>query len=160
VLREANVRTGFFEANEFLALIDALPKYLQPMVMFAYYTGWRKREILSLQWKQVDLHEQIIRLNPDQAKNGFGRMVALDGELLAILREQFEARKVVQLNERSPTLICPFVFHNHGKRIKDFRAAWETALVKAKLGGKLFHDLRRTAVRNMVRAGVPERVAM
>jgi integrase len=66
--------------------------YIRPMVMFAYYTGWRKREILGLQWKQVDLHENIIRLNPEHAKNGFGRMVAVDGELLAILREQFEAR--------------------------------------------------------------------
>ena len=147
MLRENNVRTGFFEVNEFLTLIDALPEYLRPMVMFAYYTGWRKREILGLQWKQVDLHEKIIRLDPDQAKNGFGRMVAVDGELLTILREQFEARKVIQLNAQSPTLICPFVFNNRGKRIRDFRAAWETALATTKLSGKLFHDLRRTAVR-------------
>lgn len=160
MLRENNVRTGFFEPNEFLGLAKVLPIYLRPMVTFAYYTGWRKREILGLKWNQVDLQEQIIRLNPEQAKNGFGRIVALEGELLAILKDQYEARKVVRLGEQVPTLICPYVFHNKGKRIKDFRSAWQSALARAKLGNKIFHDLRRTAVRNMVRAGVPERVAM
>ena len=86
--------------------------------------------------------------------------MALDGELLAILKDQYEARKVVRIGEQAHTFICPYVFHNNGKRIKDFRSAWQSALARAKLGGKIFHDLRRTAVRNMVRAGVPKRVAM
>jgi integrase len=160
MLRENNARTGFFEADEFLALIRILPEYLKPMITFAYYTGWRRREILGLKWNQVDLHEKISRLNAEQAKNGTGRLVAVDGELAAILQEQYEARKVIQIGEESPTFICPYVFHNRGKPIRDFRAAWDSALKRAKLSSKIFHDLRRTAVRNMVRAGVPERVAM
>jgi len=160
VLREDNIRSGFFEAGEFLNLREVLPGYLQPMVTFAYYTGWRKSEVLGLGWNQVDLQQNIIRLAPEQSKNPTGRLVAVEGELLSILQNQWEARKVTQIPGQSPALLCPYVFHHGGKPIRDFRSAWDNALKRTGLTGKIFHDLRRTAVRNMVRAGVPERVAM
>jgi integrase len=160
MLQENNVRRGFFEYAEFLALRAALPDYLKPVVTFAYYTGCRKGEILSLGWSQVDLEGRTVRIDPGTTKTGEGRVIALEGELLDVLRGQWERRKVAEIPGRSPTLLCSFVFHRDGKVIGDFRDSWATACKDAMLAGKLFHDLRRTAVRNMVRAGVHERVAM
>jgi integrase len=76
----------------------------------------------------------------------------LDGELLEMLVGVKRERDLLYPN-------CPGVFHRQGKGIKDFRAAWDSACQAVGLQGKLFHDFRRTALRNMVRAGIPERVA-
>src|SRR5579862_118389 len=67
-------------------------------------------------------------------------------------------------DERFPE--CDFVFFREGQPIRNFRESWELACVAARLAGtdgkpaRLFHDLRRTGVRNLMRAGVPERIAM
>jgi len=102
----------------------------------------------------------MVRLDPGTTKSGEGRTVSLEGELLEVMQAQWERRKVAEIPGHSPTLLCPFVFHSKGKPIGDFRDIWAKAREETKLLGKIFHDFRRTAVRNMVRAGVPERVAM
>jgi len=108
----------------------------------------------------VDLHAHTVRLNPGTTKNDAGQTVFLDGELLEGIQNQWEKRKVVTIPDHSPTLLCPFVFHRDGKPIKDPRKAWNKARKATGLTTKIPHDFRRTAVRNMVRAGVNERVAM
>ena len=160
MLQENNVRKGFFEHGDFVALRNALPDYFKPVVTFAYYTGWRKQEILSLRWNQVDLQSQTIRLEPGTTKSDAGRTIALDGELLEVVKARWDKRKVAEIPGQSPTLLCTFVFHRDGKPVGDFRDVWAKACKEARLPGKVLHDFRRTAVRNMVRAGVPERVAM
>jgi len=160
MLKESNARQGFFEYGEFVAFRDALPDYFKPVVTFAYYTGWRKQEILSLRWNQVDLNARAVRLNAGTTKNDKGRLVILDGELLEAIQGQWERRKVAEIPGQSPTLLCPYVFHRDGKPIRDFRKAWNKARKETGLAGKILHDFRRTAVRDMVRAGVHERVAM
>lgn len=155
MLKESNVRKGFFEHAEFKALLEFLPDYLKGFSTFGYKTGWRMSEISILTWNHVDREQGIVRLEPDETKNDEGRTVYLDDELKEIFNKQWEARKT------SKTLI-PYVFPGKdGKdRIKDFRFAWDKACKNAKIGKRLFHDFRRTAIRNMVRSGIPEKVVM
>lgn len=155
MLKENNVRKGFFEHSDFIALQENLPDFLKPFTTFAYKTGWRFSEITNLTWKQADLAQRNIRLEVGTTKNDEGRTVYLDEELQKILSGLWEARKIREK-------ISPYIFLNEtGRdRIRDIRGAWNTACEKALIGRRLFHDLRRTAVRNMIRAGIPERVAM
>ena len=156
MLKEKNCRKGFIEHDEFVALKAKLPIYLKGFVHFAYITGWRKGEIAILTWAHVDRTNWTIRLEPGETKNDDARMVYADENLKQVIRDQWHARK--RLKEP-----LPWIFPNRwGKaRMKQFDKVWKKALKEAKLDEDLiFHDLRRTAVRNMVRAGIPERVAM
>lgn len=150
MLKENNIRKGFIEHKDYLALKDALPDYLKPVLSFGYFTGWRKSEILNLKWGQVNLREGIVRLEPGETKNSEGRTLYMEPEL-------WEMMKALHKNRR---MDCLYVFNRHGMKIGDFLKAWETACSAVDKSGLLFHDLRRSAIRNMVRAGVPERVAM
>ena len=176
MLKESNVRKGFFENGEYLALRDALPEDLKPIITFAYHSGWRKAEILGLTWDKVDLKEGAVRLDPGETKNEEGRTLYMNDELLDEMRK-------LQGNRH---LGCPYVFHRDGKPIGGFRKAWISACIKiglceifkgsegravvvkdkkgnekvVKVPTRIFHDFRRTAIRDMVRSGVSERVAM
>jgi integrase len=157
LLREDNAREGFFEQNEFNAVVRHLPKPIDDVARFAYFSGWRKGEILSLRWSAVDRKGREIRLRT--SKSGHGRLLPLEGELWAIIARRWKGRGFRRPSD-GMSGISEFVFHRQGKSIGEFRKSWATACKEAGVPGKLFHDLRRTAVRNMVRAGVPQSVAM
>jgi len=123
------------------------------LLTFGYYAGARAGEILGLKWHQVDLKARTVNLDPGTTKNEQPRTIPLTGELLETLKMQKAIR-----DTNFPD--CESVFFRNGKRIGSFHGSWKSAYKRAGITGKLFHDLRRTAVRNMVRAGVPERVAM
>src|SRR5216683_6701690 len=149
-LEEDNARQGFLDHAAFVALIANLPEYLRDPITFLYLSGWRLGEMKALEWRDVDLAGGVVHLRPEISKNKDGRLLPLSGELLEIMNRAHAKRR--------PD--CPFVFHRDGEPIGDFRKAWSTACKAAGLHPILVHDLRRTAVRNMVRAGISDRVAM
>jgi integrase len=148
MLPEDNARRGFLEPEQYRALLAALPPEIQPLLVVGYHTGARKAELLTLRWSEVNLAEKTIALY--RTKTGAARVLPIYGDMVATLETQRAA---------TPKR-CSWVFHRAGAPIKDFRKTWEDACTRAGVTGLLFHDLRRSAVRNMVRAGIPERVVM
>jgi integrase len=150
-LPQHNARQGFFERGE----IDAVLQHLtdpdvRDFVEWFRWTGMRPGEIRSLTWADVDRETWTLRLHASAAKTGRGRVIALEGDLRAIIDRRWRAQAIN----------CPRIFHRAGQPMGEFRKAWKTACQAAGVGEKLLYDLRRTAVRNMVRAGVDPAVAM
>jgi integrase len=155
---ERNVRTGFFEAEAFRAVCQHLQPELGALATVAILTGWRKWELLSRQWRHVDFTAGWLRLEPEETKNRDGRMFPLIPELRAVLETQ---RGRVEAMQRAMGRVIPWVFvRDDGRPVGDFKKAWRTAKRRAGVPGHVFHDFRRTAVRNLIRAGIPETVAM
>jgi len=152
LLREDNVRRGFFANDEFEAVRRQLPPDLADFVSFLHTTGWRRRsEAARLRWTDVSFDAGEVRLEPGTTKTGEGRVFPFTADLRALLERR-------RLDTRSKDGL---VFtRTSGEPIGSFNKAWATACRTAGVPGRVLHDFRRTAVRNLVRAGVPERVAM
>ena len=183
-----NVRQGFFGEAEFERLVSHLPADLQDFARFAYLTGMRKGEIASLRWDDVD--GDTIRLRAENAKNGEARSIPIEGELIDLIERRRTARQVRKENspvvlsalifhrDGAPVgdyrkawatacimaglgrLVCPQCEGLVDSDKKCVSCAKQWAREQLKYKGRIFHDFRRTAVRDMVRAGVPETVAM
>jgi integrase len=158
MLQENNTRKGFFEPEQFQAVLKHLPEHLKSVFQVAYITGWRvPSEVLTRKWQHVDLAANWLRLDPGESKNSEGRMFPLTPELRDVLSRQLEkTRQLEKMTER----VIPWVFHRNGKPIKDYYGAWDEACRLAGLLDRIAHDLRRTAVRNLERAGVPRSSSM
>ena len=144
MLREDNVRQGFFERTQFDALSSQLPGPLAAVATFAYLTGWRiQSEVLKLEWRQVDFAAGMVRLDPGTTKNREGRVFPLTPELRTLLEAQQRERDA--LKERD--VICPRVFHRGGRAIKSLRKAWDTACTAAgcPVGSRMTSDDRPCA---------------
>lgn len=161
-----NVRQGFFSDAEFRRVAANLPTHLQDFALFGYLTGWRKGEISSLLWEEVE--GDVIRLKAENSKNGESRIVTFETGELSELMERRKAARAARIGEGD--VESRYIFHNghkdkkgtvisQGEPIGDFRKSWASACKLAGVEHRLFHDLRRTAVREMLRSGVHESTA-
>ncbi len=185
MLEENNVRKGFFEYNEYEALYEALPDYLKPVLSFGYFSGWRVMEILSLKWNQVDLEQGKACLLSGETKNKESREIYLDSALLGKLKVlsakrnllcpfvfQRDGERIKRFTRAWETALrsCGFVpvlkcrscggTMDFPKKRKKGLQCPSCGSTKLRREGRIFHDLRRTAAREDVRAGIPEGVAM
>jgi integrase len=140
-----NTRKGFVSRTQLDAIRAGLPEYLRDLALFGFLSSWRLGEILTLEWSAV--HADSIVLRAENSKERESRSLALEGDLAELIKRR---RKVAN---------GAHVFHNAGHRIVDLRKAWRTACKLAGMAGTIFHDLRRSGVSEMVRAGVPIQVA-
>jgi integrase len=149
-IEKDNARQGFFEHEQFERVVDHLPDDLKDYVRFAYYTGWRKGEVAQLAWRHIE--GDVVRLPPEISKNKDGRVLVLVDELAEIITRKRATRRD----------LMPLVFYRStGRPVRSFYRSWKTACRQAGVPlERLFHDFRRTAVRNMTRAGVSEKIAM
>lgn len=178
--RENNVRQGFVDDAQYTRLVQACSHlWLRTLLALGYTYGWRKGELMGLRVRQVDLIERTIRLEPGTTKNREGRTIKLTDEAYELVKACVAGK--------DPDA---YVFiREDGTRVRDFSKSWADLCVNAGFGrlacrtcnapgrpcaacakakrrtsyryeGLIFHDLRRSAVRNLERAGVPRSVAM
>jgi integrase len=172
-----NARQGFLSRAEFEAIVTnlgelrgrgeakglELDRDLVDFTEWSWWTGMRKGETARLTWAALDRETWTLRLHARDAKTGQGRTLALTGPLRKVIDRRIAARR----------LDCPLIFHRTsrvkvggewqdqpGQPVTEFRKTWASALKRAGLAGVRFHDLRRSAIRNLVRAGVDPAVAM
>ena len=172
-LKKPPPRTGFREWDEFVRVRASLPPHAKVIVTICYWTDMRTGEVMSLRWLQVKFDSRkkavTMELSGADTKTGEPRMVIMGGDLYNTLVSWYK-----DTHGQYPQ--CEWVAHFKGRRVNSIRVAWQLACVRVGLGcwekpnekavlkrryrGALLHDFRRTALRNLVRAGVPEKVAM
>jgi integrase len=154
MVKETTVRQGFLSDEKYERLRDELPHELKALFVCDYNTGIRKSELLAIQWPQVDFKAGLITLSKGETKGKDARTCPiLDGDMHDLLWAAYQERQ-----KNWPK--SPWVFNRSGKQIKSFRGAWKSACQRAGVSDLHLHDMRRTAVRNMRDAGVPQSIRM
>lgn len=188
-VKESSPRQGFVERDQFQKLFAALPDYLGLPLAIGYFTGMREGEILGLRWNQVDFLSGVIRLRAGETKNDEGREVPIVPQLRVLVEERYAKRqpgcdyvcfrfdrggRAVRIEGFRKAWYTACIKAGLGKmEPKVDRLTGEVVYAKPRhdrehpkpkpkmvYRGMIFHDLRRTGVRNLVRAGVPTKVAM
>jgi integrase len=158
MLTVSNARQGFLAPETLEQLWRAMSREdedVRDFVEWFSWTGMRPKEIREIEWTAVDRHARTLNLDPAKAKIRRGRVIPLDGPLWAIIQRRWKKRR----------LDTPLVFHRvlqgrAGLPVMGFRKLWRKVIKAIGLPRTLIpYDLRRTAVRNMVRARIDRSVA-
>lgn len=144
---EDEPRKGFLKPEMYRKLLLELPDSLRLLFVVAYHVGLRRGALLRIKWAQVDLKASCIWME--------GKKVNRKPEPVAV-PIYGDMAKLLELQPRE----SEYVFARGSRPIKDFRESWDQACKRAGVPKLLFHDLRRTAVRNLRRTGVAETVIM
>jgi integrase len=153
ILKEDNVRKGFINQEQYEKILPHMPDQLRALFVVAWHTGMRLGELREIRWDWVDLDAEEIRIPPERTKNKKGRTVPIIGEMITALQLQ-------KINSEGDWAGVPLVFHYHGKMIGQNPKGWKKAVVTAGFPNLMIHDLRRSAIRMMKRAGLSDDVAM
>jgi len=146
-----HVRQGFIDAAGFVEILKLIRSSdVRDVVEFLFNSGWRSREVTSLEWREVDLKGNMIKLLAEKSKSKRARLLPIDGAL----------RDIIDRRSKVRDLTCVFVFHRNGRPVKSFRRAFNAAKVAAGRPELVPHDLRRSAIRNFRRAGLSETEGM
>jgi integrase len=157
-LKEPPPRQGFLSDEQYDKLQEHCTEpWLRALLAIAYTYGFRRAELVGrpqrnqppMRVSQIDMKNRTIDLNPGHTKNEAGRVVKMTEEVYDLLRPCIEGKKP---NEAVFTW-------SDGSPVKDFRQTWDKLIAKAGVPNLLLHDLRRSAARNLVRAGVERDVA-
>lgn len=151
-LPERNARQGFIEHADYVAILAELEEWAKDPFSFLYFSGWRRNEVLGLLWSEVDFDERCVRLSSERDKTDDLRVLPFLGDIPEILSRRLRSR-IVGL---------PVVFDRDGRAISPvtMNKWFRRACIIAGRPRILIHDCRRTTVRNLIRAGVSEVVAM
>jgi integrase len=150
-LKENPPRQGFVSVAEYQRLVGSCEDHwLRAFLALAFTFGFRHSELLEMRVRQVNLLERTVNLRSLTTKNEEPRTVKMTDEVLRLL-----SICVAGKNQLDPVFT-----RNNGKPVRDFRQAWLNLTLKAGLPGLMIHDFRRSAIRNMIRCGIPQVVAM
>lgn len=151
MLAESKPRSGFLDEKQYKQLSEACAKRAPWLLAFfevAAQLSNRRAELLNLKVRHIDFLAGDIRF--EDTKNGETRTVPMTPSVRELMQMCCQGKES-----------DAFVFTwPDGRRVKDFRATWKAACADAGVPGLKVHDLRRTGIRNMIRRGVPENIAM
>lgn len=145
-----NAREGVMPHEKYRVVRDSLPPYARVSFVISYHTGARKGEIRKIRREMIDWTTARIELRKKTTKNKTARYLPIYGDM--------EPEIEMALSAADPA--CPFLIQHEGKQVFDFEKSWKTACKAAGIPEALYHDLRRTALTNMIEAGFSEKEAM